>query len=230
MSCDPLLTDDLAELLGLFPNDALGGVVGILRKYKTWWPGEVPRAYAAHRLPEDADFKPHAPAIADEILWWGSHDLMRQFGTKENYRQVVVETARSIGVDKQDRGPDQPAWRVEGAILRKVLKDWEDLAPEKRAAIIEELGGSVEPLRGALFAVPGVGVTGAQLLGLIAARGLPFAVGGAVLVPVVTALSSLWIAYELAGPGYRVLRPVVTTIALTRRRLRDERAATAFRD
>ena len=155
---------------------------------------------------------------------------MRQFGTKENYRQVVVETARSIGVDKQDRGPDQPAWRVEGAILRKVLKDWEDLAPEKRAAIIEELGGSVEPLRGALFAVPGVGVTGAQLLGLIAARGLPFAVGGAVLVPVVTALSSLWIAYELAGPGYRVLRPAVATIALTRRRLRDERAATAFRD
>lgn len=230
MTQDVLLTDDLVELLHLFPNDALRGVVGILKMHKTWWPGEVPRAYEVHDLPDDADFKPHARAIAGEILWWGSHDLARQLGRTPTYREVVAETARSMGVDERDRQPDQPAWRVEAAILRKALKDWENLPAEKRENVIEEIGGTVEPLRGALLAVPGAGVTAAQLLGFIAARGLPFALGGAVLAPVVTAVAALWTIFELAGPGYRVLRPVVATIALTRRRLRDERAARAFRD
>lgn len=142
----------------------------------------------------------------------------------------MAATARSIGVDRQDRDREQPAWRVEGAILRQILKDWERLPPEERTKVIDEIGGTVEPLRGALLAVPGAAVTGAQLLGFLAARGLPFALGGAVLAPVVTAVAALWTAFELAGPGYRVLRPVVATIALTRRRLRDERAASAFRD
>lgn len=35
MTQDALLTDDLVELLHLFPNNALRGVVGILKMHKT---------------------------------------------------------------------------------------------------------------------------------------------------------------------------------------------------
>jgi uncharacterized protein YaaW (UPF0174 family) len=72
---------------------------------------------------------------------------------------------------------------------------------------------------------------GPQLLAFVVARGASYALAASVLGPVAAALGIVWAAYDLAGPSYRVLRPTVLTIvAVTRQRLREERAAAAFRD
>jgi uncharacterized protein YaaW (UPF0174 family) len=72
------------------------------------------------------------------------------------------------------------------------------------------------------------GLGARQLLAFLAARGAGAAVP--FVGPVLTAVGAAWAAYDLAGPGYRVLRPATLLIAFHRRRLRDERASLAFRD
>ena len=60
MNTDPLLSDDLPDLLRVFPNDALCGIVGIVKRHNSWSPFPAPRAYEAHVLPDNTDFAPHA--------------------------------------------------------------------------------------------------------------------------------------------------------------------------
>ncbi|MGE0714892.1 MAG: hypothetical protein AB7P02_05575 [Alphaproteobacteria bacterium] len=58
MTQDALLSDDLATLLGHFPNDALRDLVGILKQHGSWSPFAASRAYAAHAVADDGDFAP----------------------------------------------------------------------------------------------------------------------------------------------------------------------------
>jgi hypothetical protein len=138
-----------------FPNDALRGVVGILKEHWTLDPFPAIRAYEAHNLAKDADITRYAPKIAAEILWWGSHTLLRQFNGVPAWREVVAEVATSIGVPAKDRTSDLPAWRVEGAVLRKALSDWEKLSPTQRQEVLGKAGadfgvapGGPSPRRG----------------------------------------------------------------------------------
>jgi uncharacterized protein YaaW (UPF0174 family) len=66
------------------------------------------------------------------------------------------------------------------------------------------------------------------LRALLATRGAAAAVP--VVGPVLATLGTAWAAYDLAGPGYRVLRPATLMIAYHRRRLREDSVAEAFRD
>jgi hypothetical protein len=231
MSAD-LLTDDLAALLAQFPNDALHGLVGILKSHSSWSPFPAPRAYEAHALRKTEDARPHAAAIAREILWWGSNDLHRQFGEERDWRTVVTNAATQIGVPSDARKPHFPAWRIEQALFCKALADWEKLTPEQRATALKKSGFSLDAARGGISAALGVAVRGGggELVAFLGARGVNWAAAATALAPVATALGTLWAAYDLAGPGYRVLRPVTLAIAFTRRRLRDQQIAAAFED
>lgn len=71
---DPLLTDDLAVLLRQFPSHALRELLAAM-SVKTLSPFTERRASAARAAPSDADLRVHANGIADELLWWGSHDV-----------------------------------------------------------------------------------------------------------------------------------------------------------
>jgi uncharacterized protein YaaW (UPF0174 family) len=226
---DPLLSDNLAEVLSTFPNDALCSLVAILKQHSSWSPFPGRRAYEAHALPDDADFTRHANAIADEILWWGTNEFNRLFGYETTWHEVVAGTAAKMKVS-QDQGKERlPAWKIEGAILLKGLDNWERMSPDERKEALRKAGWNLDALRGV-----GAGVIanlgGRQLLQFVAARAL-IALPGAAL-PLVAAALGIggigWTAYDLAGPSYRVLRFCVLAIALTRRRLRDERAAAAF--
>ena len=229
---DPLLSEDLTELLQAFPNDALRGLVGILKEQWALDPFPATRAYEAHKLAADADFTGYAAQIAAEILWWASHNLHRQFGGMPPWRDVVEKVAASIGVPAQDRTGDLPAWKIEGAVLRKALDDWEKLSPAQRQDVLAKAGVDFGAAQGGALAAAGgaVALGGDGLLAFLAARGVGFAVAGTILAPAALVLGTLWAAYDLAGPSYRVLRPVVMTISYTRQRLRDERAASAFKD
>jgi uncharacterized protein YaaW (UPF0174 family) len=232
MNTDPLLSDNLQDLLRVFPSDALCGLVGIVKQQSSWSPFPAPRAYEAHVLPDNADFTPHASAIANEILWWGSNDLHRQLGEERPWREVVARTAAEMKVPKEQRKDSLPAWKIEGAALQKALEDWEVLSQEQREEVLRKAGWDLSALKGGAMSAAGVAVRlgGRQLLTFMAARGAGFALAASVFAPVAPALGILWAAYDLAGPGYRVLRPTVLTIAVTRQRLRDERVAAAFRD
>ncbi len=206
MTDDPFLSDDIYTLLSKFPSDALEQIVCIYKKNASWSPFPADRAYRVHDLPSGADFTPYANEIARELIWWGSNDFHRQFGFLPNYGEIVRGVAKNAGNEEKNRADTLPVWRVEQEILKNVLTDWEKLLPTKR-----------EEKRKAE---------------LTAARATPSAVEAAALVvtPIAIVAEILWTAYDLAGPGYRVLGPVVLTVALTRQKLRESRAGAAFED
>lgn len=230
MTDDPLLSDDLATLLRSFPNDALRDLVGILKQHTSYSVFPARRAYAAHELPADGDFAAHANAIADEMLWWGSHDLLRQFADPPRWKEILISTAEHLGVAKEERRSTLPAWKIEDAIFRKALDAWEHLTPAEREAAMKKAGVDLGAAKGAAVAAAGgvAGLGARQLLAFLAARGAGAAVP--FVGPLLAAIGAVWAAYDLAGPGYRVLRPATLVIAFHRRRLREERAASAFRD
>jgi uncharacterized protein YaaW (UPF0174 family) len=232
MIIDPLLSDDLPALLRAFPSDALRGLVEIVKKHSSWSPFPAPRAYEAHVLSNNVDFAPHANAIAREILWWGSNELHRQIGEDRGWQKVVSMTAAQIGVPKEQRMENLTAWQIEGAVLQKTLEDWEKISPEQRGKALQKTGLDLSAVKGGILATAGgvAGLGGQQLLSFLAARGASFTLAATVFAPVATVLGVAWATYELAGPGYRVLRPAVLSIALTRQRLRDERITAAFGD
>ncbi len=230
MRRDPLLSDDLGSLLASFPNHALRDLVGILKQHKTYSIFPARRAYAAHALPADGDFTPHAKAIAEEILWWGSHELARQVATPPGWKEILISTAEHLAVAKDERQPTLPAWSIEDAVFRKALAAWEHLPLAEREAAMKKAGLDLGSAKGAVVAAAGgaASLGAPQLLAFLAARGV-----GAVVPfvgPVLAAVGTVWAAYDLAGPGYRVLRPATLMIAYHRRRLREERLASAFRD
>jgi hypothetical protein len=232
LSTDPLLSDDLPDLLRAFPSDALCGLVGIMKQYSSYSPFPESRAYEAYTLPENADFTPHSSAIVNEILWWGSNDLHRLIGEERSWRAVVAQTAASMNVPVEQREVSLPSWKIEGAVIQKALEHWEEMTPEEREAALREAGWDAAAVRGGSTACAGVAARlgGQQLLTFVAARGASYALAASVLGLLAAALGVAWAAYDLLGPSYRVLRPIILFIAITRRRLRDERAAAAFRD
>lgn len=227
---DALLTDDLRILLGSFPNAALGDLVAVLKQYKYRGPFAARRAFDAHDLDSDGDFTAHATAIAQEILWWGSHEAHRLFSDTPRWVDVLTSLAKHVGVDEADRHPKLPAWRVEDAIFRKAMEAWERLTPAERETAIRQPGGSAGVAKGAAAAALGV-IEAVGVRAMLAAI-VPRAAGSAVPVagPLLIAVGAAWAAYDLAGPGYRVLRPVTLLIAVNRRRLREARVAAAFQD
>jgi hypothetical protein len=105
MNSDPLLSNDLAALLRSFPNDALRDLVAVLKQHTSLSPFPTRRAYAAHALPVGGDFTAHATAIAEEVLWWGSHDVHRQFADAPGWIEVVTGTAKHLDVPEKERAP-----------------------------------------------------------------------------------------------------------------------------
>jgi hypothetical protein len=226
-STDPLLSDDLRDLLCAFPNDALRGLVKILKQHSSWSPFPGPRAYEVHDLPDNADFTSHSVAIANEILWWGSNDLRRQLGEQRPWREVVAGMAAVLAVPKEQRNHSLQAWQIERAVLQKAIEDWEALSPVQREEALQKATReNPRASMGNAMSVAGIAalLSGRQLLSFLAAGRGGYALATTVFAPVVTASAMLWAGYDLAGPSYRVLRRVVLTIAYTRQRLLGERA------
>jgi uncharacterized protein YaaW (UPF0174 family) len=228
---DPLLTDDLAELLGLFPNQALREILNRLAKHKSWSPFPSSRATEAHQADPDADLRPHAAAIAREIVWWGSNDIAGRFKEPPPWREILLDLAKVAGVKKEKLAGASKAWEIEHAILGAAAASWESLTPEQRKQALEKAGlnkadyaKAVGGLVSGTAARAGVGPA-AAMLGL---KGAAVTAASAVIMPLTLALTAAWTGYVTAGPAYRVLKPVALAIALTRRQLIDARAAQAF--
>lgn len=161
MTGDPLLSDDIVTLLRCFPNNALRDLVAILKKYTSLSPFPACRAYAAHRLPDDGDFTVHSKEIATELLWWGSHDVRRQFADSPKWKEVLIGTAKHLGIAKHIDDAEQKhqrkprAWEIEEAIFRKALDDWENLTPEQREAAMKKAGVDMGTAKGAMVVATG---------------------------------------------------------------------------
>ena len=218
LPANSLLSDDLAALLLEFPGDALHSIVSILKRHRSYWPFPVPRAYLAHELTTADDFTVHVNEIAREILWWGSNDLHLKLGEEPDWVNVLIRTACQVGVPASERQAGNPAYKLEDAIFKRVLSNWDQLAPEEREKILTKSNWDYQAGRGVL-------ATAAGTLAKLGSREL-IALGGSFIASagvVVPVMGALWTAYDLAGPNYRVIKPVVLTIGYTRRRLRDKR-------
>lgn len=230
MSDNPLLTDDLATLLSQFPNEALQGLRAILAGGRSYRPLPSKRAEAVHALPEDADLRQHAAEIAREITWWGSHEVVSRVRGEPSWRSLVAFVAQKRGVKEEERDPDiLPAWRLEGALLRKCLADWDRLTPAEREETIRKAGYDRGAMPGGLSAatVAALRAGGPQVLKLLAGRGGALITSGPAAL-VVAGLSAGWMAYNLLGPSLRVLQPATLTVAITRLQLREAAMTGAF--
>lgn len=238
---DPLLTDDLAALFRLFPNAALRTLLDVMGKHKSLSPFPDQRAAAAHGTRKGADLRPHADAIARELLWWGSNDVLLDFGERVDWPGVVGAVAKNEGL-KASVIAGRPAWQVGQALMKELLTQWEKLPPKQRAETMRKAGVGLDAARGGLAAVGGGAIAavdllatvgGPRLIALLAGRLAPLAVAGPAIpfiAPALTVLGTAWAAYDLAGPAFRVLRPAALLIAVTRQQLRDERMSAAFED
>ena len=242
MTTDPLLTDDLGALLGLFPQDTLRALLDVMGNRTSWSPFPDQRATAAHASPRDADLRPYAPDIARELLWWGSNDLHLDFGAGLADWPMVVRTVAKKERVKPVERDDVPAWRTEEALLKQLLARWEKMTPEQRREAMQKAGANLDATRGGMAAAGGGAMAaaeaatafgGSRLLAFLAARLAPVAVAGPAvpfIAPALTVLGGVWAAYDLAGPALRVLRPTTLLVALTRRQLRNARLAAAFEE
>lgn len=236
-----LLTDDLGTLLGLFPNEALRAILGIMAGHTSWSPFPDRRATAAHQQPADADLRPFAREIACEVMWWGANDVHRDLGHQDTWPEVLRRVAKSEGLKARDLD-GRPAWQIEQAILTRVLSRWEQMTSGEREEVIQRSGAKFDAAWGGALAAGGGAMAateamlvagGPRLLSFLASRLAPLAIAAPAVpfvAPVLTVLGAAWAAYDLAGPAFRVLRPVALTVAFTRRRLREARSARAFEE
>lgn len=129
--------------------------------------------------------------------------MLRQFTGTPTWRDIVAKVAVSIGIPAQERANDAPAWKNEGAVLRKALADWEKLTPEERRELLTKAGADFGAVRGGTLTVLGaaLGLGGEELLAFLATRGIGFLGVGTFFTPLALALGTLWTAYDLAGPS-----------------------------
>ena len=117
-------------------------------------------------------------------------------------------------------------------MFRKALSAWEQMPPDEREAIMTKAGMDLSAARGAAAGVATIAARGAVRAGaeqLIRFLGARFASSAVPFIgPFLVAATTAWSAYDLAGPGYRVLRPAALLIAFHRRRLRERRLISAF--
>lgn len=228
VSVDPLLTDNLADLLSLFPNSELHGIVSILKNSKSLSPFPARRATRAHEAHEADDLRPHAPAIAEEVVWWGSNEVHLQRGQTRTWVEIVADVASKNRVSAEEADPQLPAWKIEQALFRKAMATWETLTAEQREEAMRSTPAFSKLVRRG--AVPALGTVASVGGRFLFGRGLPLVAGATAFATIATAMSALWMGYELAGPAYRVLQPISLSVAYTRVTLRHQRLADAFRD
>jgi hypothetical protein len=130
MTEHPLLTDDLVLLLQQFPNPALLNIVSILKEHKSWSPLPASRAYEAHEATSNDQLLPHVPAIAQEILWWGSNDVHRQFGELRDWCERPSRSASG----------DIPRMNLTRAVLGIVQSYRHDFCPSYKIPYATEQG------------------------------------------------------------------------------------------
>jgi hypothetical protein len=236
-----LFSEDLTELLQVFPNEVLHALRGILqnRWIVTPFRFRYPRAKEAHRLPADADLRAHAGALAEEIRWWGSHELKRQFGHQPSWKEIVVDVAHSFGVVPPSDAEHMHLCQVESLILRKVLERSEHMTPAQRSEAIRKGMPGVKAIsQSAETGAPGAwfGSAMAEFASTLRRnppkwlpRAVPSNASRAAAIIAAAALAAA-VAHHLAGPGYRVLRPAVLTVAIARQHLRDQTLAANFGD
>lgn len=251
---DPLLSDDLATVLSVLRQEALTEIVGVLNKNRSFTPFPMPVAKNARKAGADDNLAAHAEEIAREILWWGSNEITRQLGKSPTWRDLLISIGTALEVAAADLRLNVPIHAVEGAILRKAIPDWETLAPGVRAEKVREAGMRGRSALGLIGSLPALALKIVSRFGIwagaeagaagatagAAAGGTATAAGGtaaasAVMTaaaPIAAAAAAVigagYTVFELSGPAYRVVRPVVLLVASSRQRLRDERNASAF--
>jgi hypothetical protein len=241
MSKAPLLTDSLVELLPQFPSVALRAVIEILKVREPVGILSHRCAMSARAMPPDADMKPFAVAIAEEVLWWAD-SYLRIFGHAPTWRDVVADIAKRAGVPSNERSGARAVWQIEGSLIlamtdalkgpegQDLLRARSDAAvsPAKISATISAEEGPVArvlaPFADYLRRAMPPSIAGekrfAPLLPLLPLLALPQ--GGIPLI--------LLHAYHTAGPAYGIIDPVTKIIALTRLRMRIDALRSSFED
>ena len=88
--------------------------------YTSWSPLPDQRANKARAVPLGGDRRPHAAAIAREVIWWGSHDVRLLFTAPPTWSDIVTDVAKAL---KAQHAENAAAWQVDEAILAVALAE-----------------------------------------------------------------------------------------------------------
>ena len=179
------------------------------------------------------------PAMLNELSLYGGNSVLNFFrGQGTDYSTILRKVAKRLKVSFRDSQPDEV---IEGYILQKLFDDMSDrMTDEDLCSMALEF--SVKPLRysrQAMIAALQIAirqggihslawsmnianVVARQALG----RGVAAIASGTVLSrsiavltgPIGWALTTVWTAYDIAGPAYRVIVPAVIQIAYLRQK------------
>lgn len=235
----PLLATD-EDLLGVLSHASDEDLAPLVHYITDGGTGRV-----SSELEMTAVYKAHQPAhhhyykeIASEIQTFGGNtfaNIVR--GTGVPYREVLIDVAGKV---KANFNPKQDTATIELAVLMKVLSDaWEKMSAEERREFLETVGlrnfsvNSAIPIAAVQAAIAASGFVAYQVAVIIAnavartiiGRGLTFA-GNAALTrtigvlagPIGWAITAVWAAIDLAGPGSRVTIPCVVHVAYLRQK------------
>lgn len=187
-----LESDDLAVVLSAFGIGDLDPIVKILTekdfviKDKPLKNSDVYRRHAPNHYHYIAE-------IAEEIRWWGSHDL-KDAGQPRSYREVVADLCRQA---KLEVGDGMTGFDMECLLLKNRLQ-------------AEEAGSSTTGKVVKNTARVAAGFGAMRLLG---------AAGGPVGLGLSLGVTAAWAAWDMFGPNYKMTAQCVLAVAETRLRL-----------
>ena len=175
--------------------------------------------------------------IEREIRKFGGNSFANMFRESgPAYKEIVCSTAKKLGAPFKD---DWPIAATETAIIAKVAeKAWEKMTYEEKEIFLKGIGidsVDIEAIKKEAFDYQDLlsrtekksvatYVTSiiAGVIALNTLRTLPPA-SPAFLGPIGWAISGAWIAYDVAGPAFRVIVPCVLHIAFLRQNQKAER-------
>ncbi|MBL4771934.1 MAG: hypothetical protein JKY61_12535 [Planctomycetes bacterium] len=191
-----------------------------------------------------------AKQLADQICEAGSHSFTSMFSGNEDYKKVVHNVAKKLGVKAEELDKDGSGLvDYETKLMSKLFSDiWDNLSEQEREDLLSDMDLTGKEIDPSMLAKSGVLATqvllkqfggfatyrmavvmanflSRQLLG----RGLSFAANAAVtravgvlIGPVGWIVTAGWLAHDLAGPAYRKVTPAVVYIAAIRSKLETE--------
>lgn len=182
------------------------------------------------------DYRSYWDVIANEYLAFGSNTIKQHISGKSTYRKILIDVCKNMKVNFNEK---QTTLKIEDSLLQRVLEDvWEKMSDEEKETFL----GEVNELYGTknynaigtnalIWIFKSGGFSSYKLLLIIVnaiyksilGKGLSLAAnrtitkGVSVLVgPIGTILSGVWLAYDFAGPAYRVTVPCTVLIAAFR--------------
>lgn len=182
------------------------------------------------------DYKKYWDVIVNEYLEFGSNTIKTPIIGRSSYRKILIDVCKNMKVNFNEQ---QTIKNIEDSLLQRVLEDvWEKMSEEEKETFlgeVNELYGNKNynaiGVNAFIWVFKSGGFASYKLLLIIVnaiyksivGKGLTLMANRTItksvsvlIGPIGTLLSGIWLAYDFAGPAYRVTIPCTILVAAFR--------------